>query len=70
MSDRNYSKRPKTKPCVTKVNGFWSSILVKRFPSQKFMRQLMMIADSCLRTPTSVLSAPRTVVGVHSRSCQ
>ena len=39
MSNRNYRKRPKTKPCVTKVNGFWSPILVKRFPSQKFLRQ-------------------------------
>ena len=39
MSNWNYRKRSKTKPCVTKVNGFRPSTLVKRFPSQKFLRQ-------------------------------
>ena len=39
MSNRDYHKRSKTKPCVTKVNGFRKSTLVKRLPSQKFLRQ-------------------------------
>ena len=39
MSNLDYRKRSKTKPCVIKVNGFRPSTLVKRFPSQKFLRQ-------------------------------
>ena len=35
MSNWNFRKRSKTKPCVTKVHGFRPSTLVKRFPSQR-----------------------------------
>ena len=39
MSNLDYRKRSKAKPCVTKVKGFRPSAIVKRFPSQKLLRQ-------------------------------